>query len=45
MRKIILILKNEVVLVVATILAVLSAFLIHPDKKYLDYVDFRTLGL
>ena len=38
-------LKNEIVLTVATILAIASSFLIHPDRKYLDYVDFRTLGL
>ncbi|MBP5281167.1 MAG: citrate transporter [Lachnospiraceae bacterium] len=45
LRKIILIMKNEVVLVVAAILAIASSFLIHPDKEYLGYVDFRTLGL
>ena len=44
-RKVLRILKNEVVLVVATILAIASSFLIHPDKQYLGYVDFRTLGL
>ncbi len=38
-------LKNEIVLTVATVLAIVSAFLIHPDKAYLGYVDFRTLAL
>ena len=45
MRKLVDILKNEVVLAAATVLAVASAFVIHPDQQYLDYVDFRTLGL
>lgn len=44
-RKVLQTLKNEVVLVVATILAIASSFLIHPDQQYLEYVDFRTLGL
>ena len=38
-------LKNEIVLTAATVLAVISAFLIHPDKEYAGYVDFRTLAL
>ncbi len=38
-------LKNEIVLTAATVLAIASAFLIHPDKEYLGYVDFRTLAL
>lgn len=38
-------LKNEIVLTAATVLAIVSAFLIHPDKEYLGYVDFRTLAL
>ena len=45
MKKIVQVMKNEVVLTVATILAILSAFLIHPDREWLEYVDFRTLGL
>lgn len=45
MRKLVDILKNEMVLAAATVLAVASAFVIHPDQQYLDYVDFRTLGL
>ncbi|MDO5382250.1 MAG: SLC13 family permease [Eubacteriales bacterium] len=37
--------RQESVLIVAIILAVLSAFLVHPDKEYIDYIDFRTLGI
>ena len=45
MRNFLQLLKDEVVLAAATVLAVLSAFLIHPDLEYVGYVDFRTLGL
>ena len=45
MRSFLQFLKNEMVLTLATILAILSAFLIPPDAKYIGYVDFRTLGL
>ena len=38
-------LKSEIVLVISFILAVISAFFITPSKTYIDYIDFRTLGL
>ncbi|MGN0328867.1 MAG: SLC13 family permease [Lachnospira sp.] len=37
--------RQESVLIAAIILAVLSAFLVHPDEGYIDYIDFRTLGI
>ena len=37
--------KNEIVLVVAFILAVVSAFIVHPDSQYIGYIDFRTLSI
>ena len=37
--------KNETVLSIAVILAVLSAAFIPVDGQYLNYIDFRTLGL
>lgn len=37
--------KKEPVLTIALILAVISAFFVKPDIKYLDYIDFRTLGI
>ena len=37
--------KNETVLSVAVILAVISSFFITPDIEYPNYIDFRTLGL
>ncbi|SCZ80522.1 SLC13 family permease [Pseudobutyrivibrio xylanivorans] len=37
--------RNEIVLVVAFVLAVVSSFVVHPDNKYIDYIDFRTLSI
>lgn len=37
--------KKEVVLTIAILLAVISAFFIHPDKEYIAYIDFRTLAI
>lgn len=37
--------KTEIVLVISFILAVISAFFVTPNKAYIDYIDFRTLGL
>lgn len=39
-EKIIAFVKKETVLVVAAILAVISAFFVHPDQAYIDYIDF-----
>lgn len=36
---------KETVLSIAAILAVLSAFVVLPDAKYVDYIDFRTLAI
>lgn len=44
-EKVIQFLKKETVLVVATILAISSAFFVHPSKKYISYIDFRVLGI
>lgn len=37
--------KQEIVLVISFILAVVSCFLVPPSKAYIDYIDFRTLAL
>lgn len=37
--------KREVVLCIAIVLAVVSAFFVHPDKVYIEYIDFRTLAI
>lgn len=37
--------KIDPVLVAAWILAILSAFAVTPDKTYLSYIDFRSLGI
>lgn len=45
MKRLWLFFKRETVLSVAVFLAVLSAFIVLPDKQYLSYIDFRTLGI
>lgn len=37
--------KNEIVLVVAFVLAVISSFVVRPDRQYISYIDFRTLSI
>lgn len=37
--------KNEIVLIISFVLAVVSAFFVTPSKEYFEYIDFRTLGL
>ncbi len=37
--------KLDAVLTIAWILAVVSAFFVHPGKEYLEYIDFRSLGI
>ena len=37
--------KKEAVLCIALILAVISSFVILPDKEYLGYIDFHTLAI
>ena len=37
--------QKEPVLSIATFLALVSAFFVHPDAKYLSYIDFRTLAI
>ena len=38
-------LKRETVLVAASILAIISAFFVTPNKKYMSYIDWRVLGI
>ncbi|MBR5246773.1 MAG: citrate transporter [Clostridia bacterium] len=45
MEKVKTFLKNEIVLIISFVLAVVSAFFITPNKGYFEYIDFRTLGL
>lgn len=37
--------QKEPVLSIAACLALISAFFVHPDSKYLEYIDFRTLAI
>ena len=38
-------LKKEVVLVVATVLAIISAFVVPPSLAYMEYIDWHVLEL
>lgn len=44
-EKILEFVKKEVVLVVATILAIISAFVVPPSMEYLEYIDWHVLEL
>ena len=37
--------KQETVLVFSIILAVISSFIVHPDDKYISYIDWNTIML
>lgn len=37
--------KNEIVLIISFVLALISAFIVTPNAGYIDYIDFRTLAL
>ncbi len=37
--------KSEIVLIISSVLAIVSAFFVVPSAKYFEYIDFRTLGL
>lgn len=37
--------KKEAVLSIAFVLAIVSAFFVRPDKEYIGYIDFKTLGI
>ncbi len=43
--KILSFLKREAVLIIAVILAAVSAFLVPPDTVYASYIDFHTLSI
>ena len=45
MRKLLEWCKREIVFTIALVLAIISAFFIHPDKEYIGYIDFRTLAI
>lgn len=45
MQKIVDFIKRETILVIATALAVLSTFWVKPSAAYLEYIDWRVLGI
>lgn len=44
-NKIVGFIKKETVLTVAWVLAIISAFIITPSISYVNYIDFRSLGI
>ncbi len=45
MEKIAGFIKKEAVLCIALLLALISTFVIPPDREYVGYIDFRTLAI
>lgn len=45
MKKLRELFKKEAVLCIAVLLAVVSSFLVLPDRQYIDYIDFHTLAI
>lgn len=45
MKQVITFFKSQTVLSIASLLAMLSAFVVKPDRNYLGYVDLRTLAI
>ncbi len=45
MKKISSFVKEEIVLTIAVLLAVISMFFVTPDKDYIGYIDFHTLAI
>ena len=44
-KKFVALLKKDVVLTAAAVLAVISCFVVPPDRKYIGYIDYNTLIL
>lgn len=44
-KKLTTIIKQQPVLLASWILAILSMFAVAPSKKYMDYIDWRSLGI
>lgn len=45
MKAVVNFIKKEIVFIVAGVLAIATAFVVHPSKAYIDYIDFRVLAL
>lgn len=43
MRKILPLVKTNAVMLIAALAAIITSFIVPPDKKYIDYFDFKTL--
>ena len=43
MQKILALIKTNIVMFIALLLAIITSIIVPPDKEYLDYFDFKTL--
>ena len=43
MRKILPFVKTNAVMLIAALAAIITSFIVPPDKEYIDYFDFKTL--
>ena len=44
MKYVVRFIRGHIVFAIATLLAIITAFIVPPDKEYLGYVDFKTLA-
>ncbi|MCM1104265.1 MAG: SLC13 family permease [Clostridium sp.] len=45
MKNVAAFIKKEVVLCISLLLAIISSFIVPPDKEYAGYIDYRTLAI
>lgn len=45
MKRVVIFLKREIVLTIAIFLAIISAFIVTPDSKYIEYIDCKSLSI
>ena len=39
------IIKNEIILIIAIVIAIISCIFVHPDSGYMKYIDYRTIAI
>lgn len=44
MKRVLIFIRGHIVFVIATLVALISSFIVPPSRAYLDYIDFKTLA-
>ena len=44
MKRVLIFIRGHIVFVIATLVALISSFIVPPNRAYLDYIDFKTLA-